>query len=182
MARARSRRRRRRRARRRRRSRCRRRASSRSHAPSRPRRGRRSGPRADRTGCRIALADDVQVRLEDDDGRTLATGRRRNAHDDVALGVDLRVERPRGRPGEHVLARRPLLLRRPGDARQLGEALPEERRLERGERISSPPKCERGADHEQRDPEHARPGELRSARRRTSRSGRSPRRARTGRR
>ena len=84
----------------------------------------------------IALADDVQVRLEDDDGSTLAPGRRSHLHEDVALGVRPGSERPRGRPREHVVPRRPLRLRRPGDACQLGEALPEERRLEPSQRIS----------------------------------------------
>ena len=93
---------------------------------------------------RIALAHDVQVRLEDDDRRSLAAGRRRNADDDVPLGVDLRVERASRGPGEDVLARRSLRLRGPRDSRQLREALPEESRLERVEcaqrlRVSAAP-------------------------------------------
>ena len=92
--------------------------------------------RVERT-ARIALADHVQVRLEDDGRRTVPPGRRRHAHDHVSLRVCARVEPSGSRPGKDVFARRPLLLRGAGDASELEEALPEERRLEPGERVDA---------------------------------------------
>ena len=74
------------------------------------------------------------MRLEDDGRRVLASAGGRNADDDVPLVVDRRLEAARRRPREDVLASRSLLLRRSRDPRQLEEALPDERGLERGER------------------------------------------------
>jgi hypothetical protein len=63
---------------------------------------------------RIPLADHVQVCLEDDRGRTLAAGRGRHPHDEVAGAVDGRCEAPLRRPGEDVVAHLGFLLRRAG--------------------------------------------------------------------
>jgi hypothetical protein len=79
---------------------------------------------------RIALAHHVEVSLEDDDGSVAASARRRDAHDDVPLRVRVGLEVADGRPCEHELPRRTLLLRGPGKARQLEEALPDGRRHE----------------------------------------------------
>ena len=52
---------------------------------------------------RIALADHVQVRLEDDGRRVLAPGRRRHAHDHVSLRVCARVQAAGSCPGQDVI-------------------------------------------------------------------------------
>ena len=93
-------------------------------------------------------------------GAALAPGERGHARRRRFPPSSTRASQPASsRPREDVFARRALLLRRPRDARELEEALPDERRLEPGERSTSPLQRERGPDHEERDPEHARPRE-----------------------
>ncbi len=53
---------------------------------------------------RLPLADHVEVRLEDDGRRCLASRRRRNLDDHVAFGIRRRLEAARVRPREDVLA------------------------------------------------------------------------------
>jgi hypothetical protein len=60
----------------------------------------------------------------------------RNADDDVPFVVDVRLERARRRPREHVLTSRGFLLRWSRDSRQLEEALPQERRARERESAS----------------------------------------------
>ena len=126
---------------------------------------------------RLALADHVEVRLEDDRRRRLASRRRRHADDDVALGVRRRLEVARVRPREHVVTCSTLVLGRTRDPRELVEALPDERGLEAVR--DSPTKREDGADARERRARARAASRPRSARRRTSRAGRSPSRART---
>ena len=85
--------------------------------------------------ARLTLAHDVQVRLEDDGRRVFPPWGRRHAHDHVAGIVDCRLEVTLAGPADDPLARPLLLLGRPRDARELGEALPDTGRFEPRERV-----------------------------------------------
>ena len=87
--------------------------------------------------ARIALTDHVQVRLQDDRRLRVAPWRGRHPHHHVSLRVGARVQPAGSCPGQDVFARRALVLRGAGDASELEEALPEERRLEPGERVDA---------------------------------------------
>ena len=72
-----------------------------------------------------ALADHVEVPLEHQLRRILATARGRHVDDEVARAVGSNRQAALARPGAHVLDDRLLVSRRPCDLRQLLEVLPE---------------------------------------------------------
>jgi hypothetical protein len=84
---------------------------------------------------RLALADHVEVALEDRRRRALAPGRRRHVDDEVAGVVATGREPARGSPGEHVRDDLLLLVRRARDPGEGREVAPEAGGLEPGERV-----------------------------------------------
>ena len=136
---------------------------------------RRSAPRAGRTGCSGSRSQTMsRCDWRTTVGAPLATRRRGHAHDDVALRVHA-ARRARAPPPTRGRARAPAL-----PASEGGRSASARRSAPRGApararraRRRSSAQRERRADDEQRDPEHARPRERDSARRRTSRSDRS---------
>ena len=78
----------------------------------------------------VALADHVQMRLQDDAGDGRATGAGRLAHDQVAGRVDPRRQAARFGPGAQMLAQARLALGRTRNRAQRREMRPDDGRLQ----------------------------------------------------
>ena len=94
---------------------------------------------------RVALADHVQVALEDEDGRGLPAGSRGNTYDEVASGVLLELISVLAGPSSDVLDHRLFAARRTRDRGQLLEVPPERAGLEVSE-------CRCRCHHDRFDP------------------------------